>query len=235
MWLPGSGLPQLACSGWFKRKNAELFPAMSNCVLWISNNLKRVAAGLGNYMLSDATFVPSAWHFGCNWDTKTKHKTKHWQRVGQTGRSGSCQLHFDNVSWQCLLACWRFNLCFNKQQIFGRFPCKQTWPAVECCSSSAVDLQFYWSVQRSGAFWLITATLLSESNRGTEERTEEKTARLLHPSQVAYIWGRSSLRGTRPSTYATQTVVMSRWFRSCFNALFVLCLARSCGICARVQ
>ena len=48
---------------------------------------------------------------------------------------GSCQLHFDNVSWQCLLACWGFNLCFKNQHIFGRFSRKQTWLAVECFDS----------------------------------------------------------------------------------------------------
>ena len=90
---------------------------------------------------------------------------------------GSCQLHFDNISWQCLLACRWFNLCFNKQQIFGRFPRKQTWPAVECCSSSAVDLRFCWSVPRSGAVsgW----SLLLFCQKATKE-TEQKTARLLH-------------------------------------------------------
>ena len=121
---------------------------------------------------------------------------------------GSCQLHFDNVSWQCLLASRRFNLCFNKvkQQIFGRFPRKQTWPAVECCSSSAVDLRFCWSVPRSGADY--GWSLLLFCQKATKERTEEKAARLLHPSQVAYIYNPSSVRGTRPSTYATQTVIM---------------------------
>ena len=74
---------------------------------------------------------------------------------------------------------------------------------MECCSSSAVDLRFCWSVPRSGAGsgW----SLLLFWQKANEERTEEKTARLLHPSQVAYIWGQSSVRGTRPSTYATQT------------------------------
>ena len=84
---------------------------------------------------------------------------------------------------------------FNKQQIFGRFPRKQTWPAVECCSSSAVDLRFCWSVPRSGAGsgW----SLLLFCQKANEERTGERTARLLHPSQVAYICGSSSVRGTR--------------------------------------
>ena len=110
------------------------------------------------------------WHFGCNKDTKTKQ----WQRVGQSGRSGFMSTAF----WQCLLTmstCLStIQLCFNKQQIFGRFPRKQTWPAVECCSSSAVDLRFCWSVPRSGAGsgW----SLLLFCQKANEERTEEKTA-----------------------------------------------------------
>ena len=123
--------------------------------------------------------------------------------MGQSGRSG----FMSTALWQCLLACRRLNLCFNKQQIFGRFPRKQTWPAVECCSSSAVDLRFCWSVPRSGAG--SDCSLLLFCQKATKERTEEKTARLLHPSQVAYICGPLSVRGTRPSTYATQTVIMS--------------------------
>ena len=42
-----------------------------------------------------------------------------WVRLAALG---SCQLHFDNFSWQCLLACWPFNLCFNKQQIIWKIP-----------------------------------------------------------------------------------------------------------------
>ena len=117
--------------------------------------------------------------------------------MGQSGRSG----FLSTALWQCLLACRRLNLCFNKQQIFGRFPRKQTWPAVECCSSSAVDLRFCWSVPRAGAG--SGCSLLLFCQKATKERTEEKTARLLHPSQVAYICGPSSVQGTRPSTYAT--------------------------------
>ena len=105
--------------------------------------------------------------------------------------------------WQFLLACRRLNLCFNKQQIFGRFLRKQTWPAVECCSSSAVDLRFCWSVPRSGAG--SGCSLLLFCQKATKERTEEKTARLLHPSQVAYIYGPSSVRGTRPSPSTNAT------------------------------
>ena len=44
------GFPQLPCRGWFKRKSKEIFLATSSCVLWISNDLRLVAA-LGNYML----------------------------------------------------------------------------------------------------------------------------------------------------------------------------------------
>ena len=117
------GLPQLACSGWFKRKNAELFAATSSCVddvLWISNDLRRVAA-LGNYMLSDATFnlfTP------CDiLDVTTTQKQNSDSLVlVSLAALGSCQLHFDNVSWQCLLASRWFNLCFNKQQMFGSGP-----------------------------------------------------------------------------------------------------------------
>ena len=46
-------------------------------------------------MLSNATFVHSVWHFGCNKDTKTKQ----WQSVGQSGRSG----FMSTALWQCLL------------------------------------------------------------------------------------------------------------------------------------
>ena len=114
------------------------------------------------------------WHFGC----KPGHKNKTVTACGSVWPLWvHVKLHFDNVSWQCLLACRPFNLCFNKQQIFGRFPRKQTWPAVECCSSSAVDLRFCWSVPRSGAGsgW----SLLLFCQKSNEERTEEKTARLL--------------------------------------------------------
>ena len=41
-------------------------------------------------------------------------------------------------------------------------------------------------------FWLIRLLLFCQ--KANEERTEEKTARLLHPSQVAYSWGQSSVR-----------------------------------------
>ena len=114
---------------------------------------------------------------------------------------GSSQLHFDNVSWQCLLACGRFNLCFNKQQIFGRFPCKQTWPAVECClqlcnrPSILLISSTIWPGAVSGL------SLLLFCQKATKERTEEKTPRLLHPSQVAYIMG--SMERAR---YATKHV-----------------------------
>ena len=108
--------------------------------------------------------------------------------MGQSGRSG----FMSTALWQCLLACRGLNLCFNKQQIFGRFPRKQTWPVVECCSSSAVDLRFCWSVPRSGAG--SGCSLLLFCQKATKVRTEEKTARLLIPvrlrtSEVHLAWG----------------------------------------------
>ena len=140
-------------------------------------------------MLSGATFVHSVWHFGCNSDTKTKQ----WRRVGQSGRSG----FMSTALWQCRLA-WRwFNLCFNKQQIFGRFPRKQTWPAVECCSSSAVDLRFCWSVPPSGAVsgW----SLLLLCQKATKERTEDC-------STAASQSGCVQLRSIERARYATKHV-----------------------------
>ena len=72
----------------------------------------------------------------------------------------------------------------------------------------AVDLRFCWSVPRSGAGsgW----SLLLFCQKANEERTEEKTARLLHPSQVAYIWGQSSVRGTRRTVDAHASKNVSR-------------------------
>ena len=92
---------------------------------------------------------------------------------------GSCQLHFDNVSWhiQCLLACRRFNLCFDKQEIFGRFPRKQTWPAVVCtamlCSRPSILLI---SSTIGCSLWLISTPLLSESNQRKNRRENCSTS-----------------------------------------------------------
>ena len=98
MWPPGPGLQashsQHAVAD-SKEKNAELFPATSSCVLWISNDL----AALGNYMLSDATFVHSVWHCGCNKATKTKQ----WQRVGQSTmiHSGTLCIQWKVMKFPC--------------------------------------------------------------------------------------------------------------------------------------
>ena len=167
---------------------------------------------LGNYMLSDATFVHSVWHFGCNWATKTKQ----WQHLAALG---SCQLHFNNVSWKCLLACRRFYLCFNKQQMFGRFPRK---PDVTCSGvlSSAVDFRFCWSVPRSGAVsgW----SLLLFCQKATKERTEGKPTRLLHPSQPSCV----QLQSIERARYATKHLrdtdsdyVMKKPPRCCLGAV----------------
>ena len=55
-----SRAPTASMQWLIQNKNAELFPATPSCVLCISNDLRRVAA-LGNYMLSDETFVHSVW------------------------------------------------------------------------------------------------------------------------------------------------------------------------------
>ena len=85
---------------------------------------------------------------------------------------GSCQLHFDHVSWQCLLAC-RQPLHQRTTNIW-KIPAQTdvTCSGVLCCSSSAVDLRFCWSVPWSGAVsgW----SLLLFCQKATEERTEEK-------------------------------------------------------------
>ena len=169
MWPPGPGLPQLACSGWFKKK-AELFPATSSCVLWISNDLRRVAA---SYMLSDATFVHSVWHFGCNWATKTKQ----WRRVGQCGRSGFML----TALWQYLLT---MSTCLSMiepllQQTTNiwKIPAQTDLTCsgilLQLCSGS--DLRFCWSVPRSGAVSGWSQLLFCQ--KATKE-TEQKTVLL---------------------------------------------------------
>ena len=98
--------------------------------------------------------------------------------VSQSGRSGL----MSTARWQCLLACRRLNLCVNKQQIFGRFPRKTDATCygvlLKLCSRPSILLisSTIWS-----SFWLISAPLCQKA---TKERTKEKTARLLHPSQV---------------------------------------------------
>ena len=61
------------------------------------------------------------------------------------------------------------NLSFNK---FGGFPSKQTGPVLKCCSSSAVDLRFGWSVPRSdaGSGW----SLLLLCQRATKKEQKRK-------------------------------------------------------------
>ena len=168
MWPPGPGLPQLACSGWFKKKKQSFF-------------LQRQAVFCEFRTTSDAKppWATACWVMQllftpCDILDVTRPQKQNSDGVWVSLVAlGSCQLHFDNISWQCLLACRWFNLCFNKQQIFGRFPRKQTWPAVECCSSSAVDRtfdsadQFHDLVQ----FLADLCSSLSESNQ--RNRTED--------------------------------------------------------------
>ena len=194
MWPPGPGLPQLACSGWFKKKNAELFPVTSSCVLWISNDLRRVAA-LGNYMLSDATFVHSVWHFGCNKATKTKQ----WQRVGQSGRSG----FMSTALWQYLLT---MSTCLSMIQPLlqqttniWKIPAQTDLTCsgmlLQLCSGS--DLRFCWSVPQSGAVSGWSLLLFCQ------KATKKQNRRLLDCciSQVAYI---CALRSIERARYATK-------------------------------
>ena len=124
-------------------------------------------------------------HFGCNQDTKTKQ----WQRVGQSGRSG----FMSTALWQCLLT---MSTCLSTIQPllqqttnFWKIPAQTdvtcSGVLLQLCSRPSILLisSTIWC-----RFWLISAPLLSESKRRKNRR---KTARLLHPSQVAYIWGQS--------------------------------------------
>ena len=151
-------------------------------------------------MLSDATF--KLFTPGDNLDVTRTQKQNSDSVWVSLAALGSCQLHFDNVSWQCLLACRPFNLCFNKQQIFGRFPRKQTWPAMECCSSSAVDLRFCWSVPRSGARsgW----SLLLFCQKATKKEQKRKLLECCIPVRLRTSGVNRACGGARPSTYATQ-------------------------------
>ena len=95
-----SGAPTASMQWLIQKKNAELFPATPSCVhgvLWISNDLRRVAA-LGNYMLSDATFnlfTPCDILYVTR--TLKQNSDSVWVSL-QLVALGSCQLHFDNVS-----------------------------------------------------------------------------------------------------------------------------------------
>ena len=201
MWPPGPGLQfshtQHAVAD-SKEKNAELFPATSSRVLWISNDLRRVAA-LGNYMLSDATFVHSVWHFGCNLDTKTKQ----WQRVGQSGRSG----FRSTALWQCLLT---MSTCLSTiQPLFQQTTNIWKIPAQTDVTCSGVLLQLcsrpsillisstIWC-----SFWLISAPLLSESKRRKNRRENCSTA--------ASQWGCAHLGSVERAKYATKHLARSR-------------------------
>ena len=100
-------------------------------------------------MLSDATFVHSVWHFGCNLATKTKQ----WRRVGQSGRSG----FMSTALWQYLLT---MSTCLSMIQPLlqqttniWKIPAQTDLTCsgmlLQLCSGS--DLRFCWSVPRSSA------------------------------------------------------------------------------------
>ena len=146
------GLTQLACSGWFKRKNAKLFPAMSSCVF--VNDLRRGATS-GNYMLSGATFVHS-----------TKKTVTARGSVWSLWVQVNCTLTMS--LWQCLLA-----LSTNQpllQQIWKlTAQTDVTWSGVllQLCSRPSILLisSTIWC-----RFWLISTPLMSESKQRKNRR-----------------------------------------------------------------
>ena len=191
MWPPGPGLQQLLwCSGWLKKKNAELFPATSSCVLWISNDLRRVAA-LGNYMLSDATFVHSVWHFACNLATKTKE----WQRVGQSGRSG----FMSTALWQCLLAHVDDSTFASTTTNIWKIPAQTDMTCsgvlLQLCSRPRPSILLISSTIWC-RFWLFSAPVSPESNQRKNRRENCSTA----ASQSGFV----HLRSIERARYATK-------------------------------
>ena len=159
---------------------------MSKCVLLISNGLRRVAA-LDNYMMRDATFFTRCDILDVTRPQKQNTKQNSDSVWVSLAALGWCQLHFDNVSGQCLLACRRFNLFFNKRQIFGRFLRKQMWTAVECCSSSApVDLRFCWSVPQSGA--VLGWSLLLFCQKANEKEQKRQLLDSCIPVRLPTSW-----------------------------------------------
>ena len=112
-------------------------------------------------------------HFGCNQDTKTKQ----WQRVGQSGRSG----FMSTALWQCLLT---MSTCLSTiQPLLQQTTSIWKIPAqtdVTCsgvlfqlCSRPSILLisSTIWC-----RFWLISALLLSESKRRKNRRENCSTA-----------------------------------------------------------
>ena len=113
------------------------------------------------------------WHFGCNWDTKTKQ----WQRVGQSGRSG----FMSTALWQCLLT---MSTCLSTiQPLLQQTTSIWKIPAQTDVTCSGVLLQLcsrpsillisstIWC-----RFWLISAHLLSENKRRKNRRENCSTA-----------------------------------------------------------
>ena len=203
MWPPGPGLPQLACSGWFKKKKAELFPATSSCVLWISSDLRRVAA-LGNYMLSDATFVHSVWHFGCNKATKTKQ----WRRVGQSGRSGFMST-----------ALWHIHVSLDNVYLLvddSTFASTNN-KYLEDSRANRLDLQWnaaaalQWTFDSADQFHDLVQFRADLCSSFVRKQPKKQNRRLLDcciPVRLRTSAVHRACEGTRPSTYATQIVIM---------------------------
>ena len=113
------------------------------------------------------------WHFGCNWDTKTKQ----WQRVGQSGRSG----FMSTALWQCLLT---MSTCLSTIQPLlqqttniWKIPAQTDVTCggvlLQLCSRPSILLisSTIWC-----RFWLISAPLLSENKRRKNRRESYSTA-----------------------------------------------------------
>ena len=150
---------------------------------------------LGNYMLSDATFVHSVWHFGCNQLQDTK--TKQWQRVGQSGRSG----FMSTALWQCLLT---MSTCLSTiQALLPQTTNIWKIPAQTDVTCSGVLLQLcsrpsilLISSTTWCSFWLFSAPLLSESN--------QRKNRIENCSTAASQSGCVHLRSIERARYATK-------------------------------
>ena len=164
-------------------------------------------------MLSVATFVHFVWHFGCNEAQKQNTKQNSgsvcviwplWVHVNCTWT-----LSLDNV--YLLVNDSTFASTNNKYLEDSHANWRDLlWPAVECCSSSAIDLRFCWWGPRSGAVsgWsLLLFSVLSESNR--RKNRSENCSTAASQSGCVHL---GSIEGasyaTMPSIYATQTVNM---------------------------
>ena len=152
---------------WLIQKNAELFPATSSCVLWISNDLRRVAA-LGNYMLSHASLFTPCNKLDATW-TQKQNSDSVWVSLAALG---SCQRTLTMST--CLS---RIQPLLQQTTNNWKIPMQTdvtcsgvllqlcSWPSILLISSTI------WC-----RFLLISAPLLSESKRRKNRRENCSTA-----------------------------------------------------------